>query len=419
MAQELYELPQGWEWNTLKGSCLKIKDGAHASPKSTDNGLPYVTVRDIDSNGFIDTQNCKKIRQEDFDKLIAGNCSPTEGSVLLSKDGTVGKVAVVNGYQQFVVLSSLAIITPKSETLSTYYLKYFLLSPRLQEYALKSKTGAAIKRIVLRNIAAFQIPVPPLAEQERIVAKLDALFSRIDQAIAQLQHTQAQTKALFASALDAAFNPYGNRKELPPRWCLVDLGKTCTFIRGPFGGSLKKAMFVPSGYAVYEQQHAIKDQFTSIRYFVNEEKFNEMKRFELHEGDLIMSCSGTMGKVAIAPSQVQRGIINQALLKLTMGESLLNTFLLNWMRSGGFTEALNELSSGAAIKNVASVKILKQIQIPLPPLAEQSKIVAQLDAISERTQALTTATSAQLEKLKALKASLLDAAFRGQLPSDQ
>ena len=94
------------------------------------------------------------------------------------------------------------------------------------------------------------------------------------------------------------------------------LGDVCDFVRGPFGGSLKKSCFVESGYAVYEQ-HAIYDQFTDVRYFIDEAKFNEMKRFELKPNDLIMSCSGTMGKVAIVPQNIEKGIINQALLKLT------------------------------------------------------------------------------------------------------
>ena len=94
-------------------------------------------------------------------------------------------------------------------------------------------------------------------------------------------------------------------------WELVTLGDLCGFVRGPFGGSLKKSCFVESGNAVYEQQHAIYDQFTDIRYFVDDEKFNELKRFELLPGDLIMSCSGTMGKVAIVPASIKKGIINQ------------------------------------------------------------------------------------------------------------
>jgi type I restriction enzyme S subunit len=413
MAQELYELSKGWEWNTL-GDILEFKTGfAFKAKQYSETGILIFRATNITKEGKISLKNCRYIPKNEEEEY--GKYKLRLGDIILVMVGaTTGKLGIID---------SSALPSLLNQNQWRLEINHTVLSPRytylcmlsFMPVFLESMQGAAREFIKQKDFKLLKIPVPPLAEQERIVSRLDKLFSRIDQTIAKLQHSQAQTKALWASALDEAFNPYGNRKELPPRWHLVDLGKTCTFIRGPFGGSLKKAMFVPSGYAVYEQQHAIKDQFTSIRYFVNEEKFNEMKRFELHEGDLIMSCSGTMGKVAIAPAQIQRGIINQALLKLTMGESLLNTFLLNWMRSGGFTEALNELSSGAAIKNVASVKILKQIQIPLPPLEEQAKIVAHLDAISERTKALEAATSLQLDQLKALKSSLLDAAFRGQL----
>jgi type I restriction enzyme S subunit len=166
-------------------------------------------------------------------------------------------------------------------------------------------------------------------------------------------------------------------------WPTVKLGDVCQFVRGPFGGALKKEFFTEDGYAVYEQQHAIYDQFENIRYFVDENKFNEMKRFELREGDLIMSCSGTMGKVAIVPAEIKKGIINQALLKLTPNKVLDLKFLKLYMESGLFQLQLNENTHGAAIKNVASVSILKDIEIPLPPLAEQKRIAAILDKADE------------------------------------
>ncbi|MDB4641807.1 restriction endonuclease subunit S, partial [bacterium] len=72
-------------------------------------------------------------------------------------------------------------------------------------------------------------------------------------------------------------------------WERLELGRLCNFVRGPFGGSLKKSSFVEEGYAVYEQQHAINDQFSKIRYYVDKAKFNEMERFELKAGDIIMS----------------------------------------------------------------------------------------------------------------------------------
>ncbi|PKP52543.1 MAG: hypothetical protein CVT92_08270 [Bacteroidetes bacterium HGW-Bacteroidetes-1] len=162
-------------------------------------------------------------------------------------------------------------------------------------------------------------------------------------------------------------------------WERKKLGDICGFVRGPFGGSLKKNIFKPEGYAVYEQQHAIYDQFDDVRYFIDEKKFNEMKRFELNSGDLIMSCSGTMGKIAIVPENIKKGIINQALLKLTPSKKISTVFLKLWMQSESFQESLKEYSGGAAIQNVASVAILKQIEIPLPPLHEQQRIVSILD----------------------------------------
>ena len=159
----------------------------------------------------------------------------------------------------------------------------------------------------------------------------------------------------------------------------IELGKIAEFVRGPFGGSLKKNIFVNDGIAVYEQQHAIYNQFDQIRYFIDEDKFNEMKRFEVKPNDIIMSCSGTMGKVAIVPKGVKKGIINQALLKITPSSKLDSRFLEYYMKSTIFFEFLNADAKGAAIKNVASVKELKKIPVMVIPLEEQQTIVAKLD----------------------------------------
>jgi type I restriction enzyme, S subunit len=171
----------------------------------------------------------------------------------------------------------------------------------------------------------------------------------------------------------------GDGLSLPKGWEKNKLGDVCGFVRGPFGGSLKKNIFKPDGFAVYEQQHAIYDQFNDIRYFIDENKFNEMKRFELNSGDLIISCSGTMGKIAIVPENIKKGIINQALLKLSPSKKVSNAFLKLWMQSESFQDSLKEYSGGAAIQNIASVAILKNIEIPLPSLPEQQRIVSILD----------------------------------------
>jgi restriction endonuclease S subunit len=104
-----------------------------------------------------------------------------------------------------------------------------------------------------------------------------------------------------------------------------------------------------------------------------------MRGFQVCSGDLIMSCSGTMGKVAIIPKDAPIGIINQALLKLTPTEKILNVFLKLWMESANFQAGLDDVTYGAAIKNVASVAILKDLQIPLPPIAIQKEIVTEIE----------------------------------------
>ena len=195
-------------------------------------------------------------------------------------------------------------------------------------------------------------------------------------------------------------------------WEIKKFGDVCLFVRGPFGGSLKKDIFKPSGYAVYEQQHAIYDQFSDIRYFVDEDKYNEMQRFELFAGDLIMSCSGTMGKIAIVPKGIQPGIINQALLKLTPNSDLLPKFLKLWMESRNFQSQIEELSQGAAIKNMASVKILKEIKVPIPTLNEQKRIVSILEQTfinleNARVTALKNLENAQ-ELFESEKKALFD-----------
>lgn len=172
---------------------------------------------------------------------------------------------------------------------------------------------------------------------------------------------------------------YKNEKLQITSFEMVRLGDICEFKRGPFGGSLKKEIFVDSGYLVYEQYHAINNDFNYGRYFIDEDKFLEMQGFELFPNDIIISCSGTMGKVAIVPQQIRKGIINQALLKLTLSELILPQYLKNILESDEIQERYFKNQNGAAIQNVASVKILKEIQIPLPPLSIQQEIVAKIE----------------------------------------
>ena len=177
---------------------------------------------------------------------------------------------------------------------------------------------------------------------------------------------------------------------------MVELGKVCDFKRGPFGGSLKKEIFVEEGYAVYEQNHAISQDFGSFRYFIDEKKYREMNGFSVHPNDIIMSCSGTMGRTAVVPEDAPPGIINQALLRLSATDRILTPFLKLWMDSTNFRQSIENVAFGAAIRNVASVKVLKELTIPLPSIETQKAVVAEIEA----EQSLVAANRELVERME-------------------
>jgi type I restriction enzyme S subunit len=271
------------------------------------------------------------------------------------------------------------------------------------------KEGAVFASINKSAIESLPIAVAPLPDQLRIVGVLDEAFVAIASARANTEQNLRNARAVFESHLDSVFSQRGEG------WAEKRFGAICGFVRGPFGGSLKKAMFVDDGYAVYEQSHAISNQFTDIRYFIDERKFSEMRRFEVHPNDIVMSCAGTMGRTAIVPEGVRPGIINQALLKLTPSSEVLAAFLKSWMETEDFQDALKAYAAGAAIQNVASVKVLKDIRVPVPSLADQHRVVVLLGQASFETQHLLSIYQRKLAALDALKQSLLHQAFTGAL----
>ena len=193
-------------------------------------------------------------------------------------------------------------------------------------------------------------------------------------------------------------------------WTETTLGDIAKFVRGPFGGSLKKEIFVQSGFAVYEQQHAIYGDFVNFRYFVNKEKFDEMKRFSVSTGDLLMSCSGTVGKVSLVPPDAPAGIINQALLKISTSSQVSSAFLLYWTQSEIFHLLIQENSGGAVQQNVASVKLLKDIRITLPPIDEQKRIVEIVSSMDE----VIHSTEQAVVDAKNLRSGLLSDLLSGE-----
>lgn len=182
--------------------------------------------------------------------------------------------------------------------------------------------------------------------------------------------------------------------------------------RGPFGSALKKSFFVENGIRVFEQYNAINNDPHWKRYFISYDKFKELEAFKAIEGDLLISCSGTLGKIVELPKNTEIGIINQALLKIRLDNTkILNSYFIYNFNSPIMQGKILESTLGSAIKNIASVKILKQIKIPLPPLQEQERIVGILDESFAKIDESIKILDQDLLNLDELMQSALQKAF--------
>lgn len=156
------------------------------------------------------------------------------------------------------------------------------------------------------------------------------------------------------------------------------------YIRGPFGSSLKRNELKSTGIPVYEQQHAIYAT-REFRYYIDEEKYSQMKRFTVKPKDLIISCSGTIGKVDLISEKDPIGIISQALLILRANTDIvLPEYLFYFLKSDYGYNSIISRSMGSVQVNIAKREVIENIKINIPILKEQEKIVKILSNIDEK-----------------------------------
>lgn len=286
------------------------------------------------------------------------------------------------GYVQYwsePIFVSDAFSVKSNEKTTTKYLYYCLEGK--QDFIYSTQKGGGVPHVHISSIENMKLPVPPLEVQREIVRILDNFTLLTAELTARKKQYEYYRDKLLTNEHTAVLKP---------------LGDICTLVRGPFGGSLKKECFVSDGYAVYEQQHAIYDDFSNFRYFIDDTKYAELKRFSVNPGDMIMSCSGTMGKIAIVPDDAPKGVINQALLKITVGSEVDRKYL-KYCFENTISKQMNDNARGGAIKNVASVAELKQTMIAVPPIETQKRLVSVLDNFDTICSDLNIGLPAEIE----------------------
>jgi len=273
-------------------------------------------------------------------------------------------------------------------------------------------SGSAQPQITREGLSNIFIDIPEkLADQ----IKIANVLSRAEALIKQRKENIELLDEFLKSTFNKMFgDPIRNEKDWATKTVeqLVKKQKY-SLKRGPFGGALKKEIFVPNGYLVYEQYHALNNDFTFERYFIDEAKFQELKAFEVFPNDIIISCSGIyLGKLAIVPPNAKRGIINQALLKITLDNSVVNNqFFVFLFSHGSFKKKFYGNSIGSGIPNFPPMDEFKKFQFIYPSIELQNKFAV----IVEKTEALKVQLKNGLNDLENLYGSLSQKAFKGVL----
>ena len=395
-------MKEGWEYIAFK-DVYPIKMGktpprgdksSWDEKKETHN--KWVSIADISNNEGKTIEDTKEYISDSAAEKIY---KVSKGSLMMSFKLSIGRMAFAG---DDLYTNEAIIAIPKNDKYILRFIYFYLLS---YDWLSLTEGNEKVKGATLNksSIGKIQLPILSLSEQQSIVDYLDVAFAKIDAMKANAEKALNEAKALFQASLKEMLEP----KE---GWEEMKFGKICEFVRGPFGGSLKKECFRDSGYAVYEQQNAIYNKFT-FRYFIDDEKYKSLIRFKVNPGDLIMSCSGTIGKVAIIPEDCEEGVINQALLKLTPKNKIDAHFLKYLMESNYFGEIINANIEGVAIKNIASVAVLKEIILSIPTVSVQQSIVATLDSLKSKVDRLQENYEKISQECDSLKQAILRQVF--------
>jgi len=303
----------------------KFIDYRGKTPKKTEYGIPLITAKNI-KFGYLSEQPKEFISEADYDGwMIRG--IPNKSDILFTTEAPLGNVCLLNTNEKRAFAQRAIIFQPiNNDVYISQYLFYYLMSPPFTDELNSKKTGTTVKGIKSSILKKFQIPLPPLLEQQRIVTKLDLLFEKIDKSIALHQKNMDEADVFMGSVLNDVFGEFEEKYE-------KELWNDVLTIKN--GKHYKDVIDENGHYPIYG--------------------------------------------------------------------------------SGGIMNYANQYICNEDTVIIGAKTHLLQINMVVPPLVIQQKVVQYLDEISEKTEKVKSVQKEKMESLKALKASILDRAFRGAL----
>jgi type I restriction enzyme S subunit len=382
-----------WSWTTLSAAdTVTITDGAHNSPPSVFAGKPMASVKDLTPFGIrLDT--CRRISDVDFEKLVRQGCRPTKGDVLIAKDGATAfdTVCEVKQNNEVVLLSSVAILRPNPSVIDSSFLRYYLDSSITRSY-LKSSfiSGAAIPRVVLKDLGRAVVRVPQLPLQRRIASILSAYDDLIENNLRRIGILEEMARSLYrewfvhfrfpghenVASVDSGLGP------IPEGWHATTIGDVCECVTD---GSHFSPSSVEDGrpMASSKDMHNWGLNLDNCRK-ISVEDFDQLVRSGCRpkKNDILITKDGAnyLKHIFVVKSDLEIVLLSSIAILRPLQK--INAHLL-WaiLNSEENRERLKRYVTGAAIPRII-LKDFKRFQILLPTPGIQLKFANVMEQIA-------------------------------------
>ena len=324
-------------------------------------------------------------------------------SIIIGRKGSAGEINLTE--KKFWPLDVSYFVTFDYKKYDLNFLYYLLGNLELPKLAKGVKPG-----INRNEVYSIDIQIPPLSEQQRIVAILDEAFVAIATAKENAEKNLQNARELFESYLQIVFANPGDG------WEEKKLGEVVSeMITGPFGSMLHKSDYVPEGVPVVNPQNIINGEIIPLQKTMVGQKTRErLTKYSLQEKDIVIARRGEMGRCAIVSKRQAGWLCGTGSMVIRLKKNADEKYLVLLLSSSKVKSILEKDSIGATMSNL-NQGILMQITIPLPSLPDQRSIVSKLDALSAETKKLESIYRQKLADLDELKKSVLQKAFNGGL----
>ena len=379
------------------------------SPNKQKSGIPLLTAKNV-KNGYIKEEPKEFLSEFQYDEWIKRGV-PKEGDLLFTTEAPLGNVAVLPFYDKVVVAQRVICLSPKLPCNTSYY-KWYILAPQFQGELNRRATGSTAKGIRSKELAKIKIPLPPLPQQKKIAAILDAADAYRQKTKALITKYDALTQSLF---LDMFGDPVRN----PKGWEVKKLKELSTNIHSgntPKGGS---KVYVKQGITFFRSQNVWKNNiiYKDIA-FIDQATHDKMLKSSLKNGDILMTKTGrintknsSLGRAAMYVGEDNKANVNGHVYFIRLKKGVINEFILHILTTKEYRGHIRRVCVGGIDKRQLNKNHIEDFPIINPPISMQAEYINKMDVLNDHKSKLKLS----LAKSEDLFKSLLQKAFKGEL----